>query len=310
MAITLAESAKLSQDKLHRKVVEELIKISPLLKRIPFVTIEGNSIKIPYEDVSNVGSVGFYAVNDAITESTAKWLTRTYSLTKLIGDADVDNLIQQTRSNFFNQMGEQVRMKTKLMAHAFDETAIYGTSTNSNEFLGFQWLERSTTQRIHMGATTTGATLTLAKLDELVDAIPGGEKPDILLLNKQINRRLAQKLRGVGSYMTERDAYGDYWQFWNGVPLVVTDWIGQVESIAATIFSAKTGGSCSSIIAVKFGEGDGVVGFNSGDIQTDTWDKLEQKDASRTRLRWYLGMGSYSAKCIAILDGIVDDTMA
>lgn len=37
MPMTLAESAKYSQEKMYPKVVEEILKVSYLLKRVPFI---------------------------------------------------------------------------------------------------------------------------------------------------------------------------------------------------------------------------------------------------------------------------------
>lgn len=43
MALTLAESAKLSSDMLQRGVVETIISESPVLSGLPFITVEGSS---------------------------------------------------------------------------------------------------------------------------------------------------------------------------------------------------------------------------------------------------------------------------
>jgi hypothetical protein len=45
MALTLAESAKLSLDMLQRGVIETIISDSPVLNVLPFITVEGNSFK-------------------------------------------------------------------------------------------------------------------------------------------------------------------------------------------------------------------------------------------------------------------------
>ena len=60
MALTLSESAKLSTDMLQRGVVETIIEESPVLDRLPFVTVEGNSFK--YNQENTLGGAAFYAV--------------------------------------------------------------------------------------------------------------------------------------------------------------------------------------------------------------------------------------------------------
>jgi len=307
MALTLSESAKLSQNNLIRGIVEELIKASPLIARYPFEELVGNALAINREDSDNMGSVSFRPVDGIWTESTAKFTQVTFPLKVLGGDADVPNLIQASRSNLNDQMAAQVKVKTKLMAHEFDHEAIYGVAASTNGFDGLHTLVASAMQ-VHAGSSSTGAKLTEALLDQLVDLIPDGP-PDILLMNKNIRRRLAQHLRLKGSYATARDDYGRMNMVWGDIPIIVTDWLTQTETIASDAYSAETGGATSSIFAIRFGSGDGLVGIQNGGIQTEYWDKLESKDASRVRIKWYVSQALYSTKALARLDGLTDVSM-
>ena len=73
MALTLAESAVLCQDKLVKGIMEELILESPMMGMMPFVELVGNALAINREDPDNMGEVGFRAVGGVWTESTAKF---------------------------------------------------------------------------------------------------------------------------------------------------------------------------------------------------------------------------------------------
>ena len=305
MAFTLAESAELSQNMLVKGIVEELIKTSPLMSKLPFVELVGNALAINREDEDLPGSVSFRGVGSTWTESTAQFDQVTHALTVLGGDADVDNFIQKTRSNINDQMAAQVKVKSKLMAHAFDETVVYGDDTSTNEFDGLHVYTGSTGPQVHCGSSATGGALTIAKLDEAIDKCTAG-RPDLLLCNKTVNRRLSQYLRTVGSYMTERDDWGNYFSMYNGVPIVTTDWITQTETISENSYSAKTGGACSSAFVIHLGEMEGLVGLQNGGIQTEVWERLETKDASRTRIKWYVGLALYSTKALVRIDGITD----
>jgi RNA polymerase subunit RPABC4/transcription elongation factor Spt4 len=309
MAVSLLEAQNLSQNLLVKGIVEEMINESPLIKRLPFQTLVGNALAINREDASNMGSVGFKAIGDILTESAAQFTQVTYSLTTLTGDCDVNNLIQKSMSNINDQMAAQVKIKSKLMANEFETCAIYGDDTNTNEFDGLHVLVDTTNMAVHAGTTATGAALTLAKLDELCDKIRGG-KPDMLLMNRNVRRRLSAYLRTVGSYATERDKYGDLWMYWQDIPIVVSDFITQTETISSDAYAAKTGGDTSSIFAIRFGEGDALCGLQNGGIDTQHWDRLESKDAQRTRLIWYCGLALYSTKAIAVLDGVTDAAMS
>ncbi len=309
MALTLTEAQTLSQNKLVKGIIEELIKESPLMARYPFITLNGNALAINREDEDDMGSVGFHPIGGVWTESSASQDQVTFALKVLGGQCDVDNLLQNSMSNINDQMAAQVKIKTKLMAHEFEDTAVYGDDTSSNEFDGLHVLVASG-QQVHAGSSSTGAALTLAALDELVDLVVGG-KPDLLLMNKAIRRRLTQYLRTIGSYTTGRDEFGRTWAMWgDDIPIISTDWITQTETISGGSYSAKTGGATSSIFAIRFGEGDGLCGIQNGSIQTEYWDKLESKDASRTRIKWYVGQALYSTKAIARIDGITNAAMS
>jgi len=306
MAVTLAQSAVLSQNMLMKGIIEELIKAEPVFAKLPFQEIVGNALAFNREDEANMGSVEWRSVNGIWTESTAGFTPVTYGLKILGGDADVDNFIRKTRSNINDQMAVQVKIKSKLMAHQFADTMVYGVSTNSNEFDGFhQMLSSLTGQQVHAGSSSTGGPLSTALLDQLVDLVTAGDV-DFLLMNKNIRRRLTQYLRTVGSYQTQRDDYGNWWVMWNEIPILTTDFLTQTETISGSAFAAKSGGACSSVFAVHLGEGTGVCGIQNGGIETEVWERLETKDASRTRIKWYPGLALYATKAIARIDGITD----
>ena len=101
MALTLAESAKLSLDMLARGVIETIIEASPMFNYLPFITVEGNSFK--YNQENTLGGASFFGVNSIWTEAAATYTQKTANLAILGGDADVDNFIERTRSNIQDQ---------------------------------------------------------------------------------------------------------------------------------------------------------------------------------------------------------------
>ena len=130
-----------------------------------------------------------------------------------------------------------------------------------------------------MGAT--GATLTLAKLDELIDAVKGG-KPDMLLMSRRSRRKINALVRAAGGMTeTDRDQWGNFVQLWDGVPIGVNDWILDTHVLAGSVETATTGGTCSTIYAVQLGEG-ALCGLTSpGHLQVEPVGSLENKDASQ-----------------------------
>lgn len=310
MAMTLTESAKLSQDKLIRGIIEELIYEIPLFRKLPFKTVTGNAYAYNREDTSNMGSVNFHQVGDLWTESTAKFTQHTANLYALGADADVDNLIQKTRSNINDQMAAQVKIKTKLMGHEFEEQAIYGVAASSNGFDGLHTIIASSgsTQKLTTAASATPAALSMSLVDEAIDNCKAG-RPDAIITTKRVRRNITKYLRTVGSYTTDRDEYGNLWEYWADVPIIVCEKMTDTELCDSNgQYLAKTGGTSSSLFVVKFGEGNGLIGLQNGSIETETWAKLEQKDASRTRIKWYVGMALMSTLALVRICNIKNDT--
>src|ERR1044071_9520574 len=80
--------------------------------------------------------------------------------------------------------------------------------------------------------------------------------------------------RGISAYarsLTSPVAYeaGDFGRrvmFYDGIPVFESDFMVDTETIASAAFALKTGGTSSSIFAVKVGEGR-LAGLTNGGIQ-------------------------------------------
>src|SRR4051794_31629014 len=95
--VTLAESAKLAQNELVAGIIENVITVNKMYAVLPFDGIDGNALQYNRENV--LGDVDVEAVGDNIGGKAAATFTSvTSSLTTIIGDAEVNGLIQATRS--------------------------------------------------------------------------------------------------------------------------------------------------------------------------------------------------------------------
>jgi HK97 family phage major capsid protein len=293
MALTLAESAKLSQDMLKRGVIETIIEESPILERLPFIQVEGNSFK--YNQESTLPTAAFYAVNATWTEGTATFAQQMANLTILGGDADVDNFIQRTRGSLQDQRVIQTQLRAKSVARKFEQTFIYGDdSVDTNSFDGLGIL---TPAGQEITADANGGPLTLALLDQLIDLVKGG-KPDILLMSKRTRRKLKSLLAASAHYVESgADQFGRQVMLYDGIPVLVSDF--QLDTEVEGGESAA-----SSIYAIQFSEADGLVGLQNGEIEVVDVGQLESKDASRVRIRWYVGLALLRDSAMARLRGI------
>jgi hypothetical protein len=306
MALSLAEASKLSNDILLQGVVETIIKDSPVLRELPFIEIVGNGLT--YNQENTLPSIDFYDVGDTWAESTPTFTQKTANLKIMGGDADVDNFLKATRSNLQDLEAAVIELKAKALKDKFDDTFIYGNATTSpKQFDGLRKLiDTATAGSQVIAAGASGASLTLSMLDQLIDAVKGG-KPGILLMSRRSRRKINALVRAAGGMMeTDRDKWGNFVQFWDGIPLGVNDWILDTHVVSGGVETGTTGGTCSTIYAVQFGEG-ALCGLTApGYLTVERVGSLETKDATRTRIKWYVSLALFASVKAAALIGVQD----
>jgi HK97 family phage major capsid protein len=293
MALTLAEAAKLSNDIVLQGVIETIIQDSPILQVLPFIEITGNGLTYNRENAA--ASAAFFDVGDTWSESTPTFTQITTSLTIVGGDADIDNYLLMTRSNIQDLQSAVIRLKVKAVQQKFEDTFLNGdTGVDSKSFDG---VDKLTTggQATSMGVN--GASLSLAKLDELIDLVKGGG-PSMLLMSKRSRRSLNNLARTSGTFLqTDRNDFGQMMQYYDGIPVGVSDYISDTKTVG-------TSSDCSTIYALQFGEG-ALAGLTApGGLQVEDIGSLETKDATRTRVKWYVSMALFNALKVAKLTGV------
>jgi hypothetical protein len=315
MSLTLAESAKLSQDVLLKGVIETIIKESPILQVMPFVHIEGNGLT--YNREKELSAAAWHTpLGDWATPTAPEFDKLTATLCILGRDADLDNFIRQTRSNIQDLEAVVIELAAKSLRHEFERCFIYGTAAGSayltgqpydeNQFDGLVKLIATKTasdQVIACGAT--GATLTFSKIDQLIDAVKGG-KPDLLLMSRRSRRKINDLARAAGTNLqVEKGLLGEFVQLYNGIPIAVNDWILDTHQVSDSKETHATGGQCSTIYALRFGEG-ALCGATNGGIQIERVGTMEGKDAVRTRIKWYCSLVDFNVVSRAALIGVQD----
>ncbi len=176
-SVTLAESAKLSQDQLIAGIIENIVTVNRMFDLLPFDGIEGNAVGYNRENaLGNVGVAGVgtaidSAVNpiDASTnaKNPATFTYITAGLTTILGDAEVNGMIQATRSNVQSQKAVQIASKAKHCGRLFQHMLINGTGA-ANQFTGLLSLA-SAGQKVNTG--TNGKALDFDTLDQLIDLV-------------------------------------------------------------------------------------------------------------------------------------------
>jgi len=306
MAMTLTEAAKLSNDILLEGVVETIVKESPILQKMPFIEIVGNGLT--YNKELALPTIDFYDVGDTWAESTPTFTQVTATLKIMGGDADVDNFLKATRSNLQDLEAAVIELKAKALRHKFEDNFIYGNaSSNPKQFSGIAKLIDIYTASVQVvcaaKGTATGGTLTLYDLDALIDAVKGG-KPDMILCSKRTLRQINDLIRvSYGLAVPSKDEFGNSVLEWNGVPIYTSDAILDTHNVASSV-DDTTASTDSHAYAFAFGEG-ALAGLTApGHITVEPIGSLETKDATRTRIKWYVSLALFSSIKAAALIGI------
>jgi HK97 family phage major capsid protein len=291
----MAEAAKLTQDMLVAGVVETVVKESAVLKYLPWMTVTGSALT--YNQESALGSAAFYNVGDTWTEDTPTFAQRTATLKIMGGDADVDNFLGRTYANPNDLEATVVASKAKATAYAFSDAFFNGNaSANPKQFDGLDRLITDASQSLALGPN--GGQLTLDKMDELLDAVKPG-RPDAIFMSKRTRRKLSGLRRASGAVLeTGVDQFGQHVTYYDGIPVETDDYISDAQT-------AGTSANTSTVYAVKFGFQNGLLGIDNGGLQVERLGSLETKDATRTRIKWYVSLVLFRQIAAAKLSGVL-----
>ena len=303
-SVTLAESAKLEQDMLVAGVIENVITVNRMYEVLPFQAISGNALAYNRENV--LGDVQRLAVGGTITAKAAATFTQvTSSLTKIIGDAEVDGLIQATRSNINDQKAVQIASKAKSAGRDYQDQLINGDGTG-NSFNGLLDLCVAG-QTVATGAN--GGALSFQFLDELLDLVTDKDgQVDYITMHARTLRSYNALLRGLGGA-----SIGDVVTLpsgttvpaYRGVPMFRNDYIPINQT-------KGTGSNQTTILAGTLDDGammHGIAGLTAegaAGIRIEEVGVAESKDETITRIKWYCGLALFSEKGLACADGITN----
>ena len=312
MAVTLAQAATLSQNTLQRGVLETFVQASPILDRIPLLTIEGNAYA--YNKEATLPGVAFRSVNEGYTESTGTVVQATESLVILGGDADVDKFIVQTRGNLNDQRAVQTAMKVKSAAYKFQETFFNGDVAVDPK--GFDGLKKRLTGSQVLDAATNGLGPVTAghdfldALDALIAQVPGINGANgAIYANAAILGKVTSALRRLGGAdFIREDLTGKRVLTYNGIPILDPGFTAAGVQILGQNETQGTSTLASSVYAVKYGNDEGdqaVTGLTNGGVQVVDLGELESKPAYRTRIEFYCGLATFGGKAAARLRGVL-----
>jgi len=209
-------------------------------------------------------------------------------------------------------MATQIAKKAKTLAREFHKALATGDSgSNPKMFDGLpQLLDDAQAYAATVGgsqvvdAGTNGNPLTLTMLDELCDAVPNGA--DVIVMRRGTIRAYRALLRatyGTDAVMQQLENFGRPMLTHNGIPVIMNEFLAGNETKGTSV------GNTCSVYALRLNESDGLHGLWGGDnagIVVENIGTVQNKDATRIRLKWYTGLALKSTRSIAGLKGVTN----
>lgn len=299
MPLLKTEAEKLSNNMLEAGVIEEIIDRDALFGILPFKQVVGKAYV--YNRENTLSEASFIDVNDTVPEGAATFTEVVSKLRILIGDVDVDKFLDETDSDTNDQKAIQIAQKAKGLARKFRRTLAQGNA--AVDPLEFDGVARLTDSGMTLEAGANGAALTLSMLDELLDLVKLGA--DCLMMRPGTWRAIKALYRAMGGNT------GDLMQTFNfgypvpafdGIPVIVNEFLPGNET------QGSSNVTCS-IYAMRLNEADGLHGIYGGasaGIRIEDIGTVQDKDATRTRVKWYCGLALKSTKSLGRLKGVTN----
>jgi hypothetical protein len=313
MALTLAESAKYSQDDLQRGVIETFVIEANVLDRLPLLPIQGNAYA--YNEELTLPGIEFRAVNSAYAESTGTINQKTESLVILGGDADVDTFMVKTRGNLNDLRAAATRGKVKAANFKFQDAFVNGdVAVDANSFdglkkrlTGAQVIAAGTNGLAVLGADDAARHAFLDQLDGLLALVPNA---DALYMNASILAKIKGSARRLTIFDQTVDSFGRKIGTYQGVALIdIGNKADGTPIIPQTEDQGTAVGTTSSVYAVRFGRDESdraVTGLTNGGIDVRDLGEQDAKPVYRTRIEFFCGLGVFGGKAAARLTGVLN----
>lgn len=299
MPLLKTEAEKLSTNQLVSGVIDEIIQRDDMFSVLPFMGVNGKAYV--YNRENTLGGADFLDPNDPINESAATFTEVVAKLRILAGDVDIDKFLQSTMGDSNDQMAIQIAKKAKAVARKFHQTLAQGDSAVDAK--SFDGLPKLVTGGQTVSAGANGGALTLSMLDELCDAVPNGA--DVIVMRRGTIRAFRGLLRatyGTDAVMQQLENFGRPMLTHNGIPVIMNEFLAGDEDQGSNTDTA-------SVYALRLNELDGLHGIYGGDnagIVVENIGTVQNKDATRIRLKWYAGLALKSTRSIARLKGVTN----
>ena len=301
MGMSLLEYAKGAGLNTKRGTIIELFaKSNSLLNAMTFETVQGSGVD--YDQEAALPGVAFRGINEEYTAS-AGVINPMHDPLKIAGGTlDVDSALIKMFGSAVK--GKHEAMKVKALSLKIARMIIKGDSqSDPKEFDGLQ-RRLDNDQKIRAGATADVAALSLAKLDEAIDAT---EDPTCLIMNVKLRRLLttASRTSTIGGYVTyTQDNWGRQVPRYADLPILDAGKDNtNTDIIPLTETAEDTGSDATSLYVVSFSDGH-VEGIQNGAMEVKDLGLTDSGVIHRTLVEWLVGMALYHPRAATRIHNI------
>lgn len=317
--VTLVESAKLAQNDFTAGVIENVITVDKFYQVLPFMAIQGNALQYTRENalgpvattgvgnsdgVIGAGASGTNQTERLAAKNAATFTSVTASLTTIMGDAEVNGMVQATRSGDGNdQTAIQIASKAKSSGRKFADMLINGDGSN----FSFPGLLALCAAGQEVATATNGSPLSFTLMDEMMDLVTDKDGAvDYMTFHSRTIRSYKALLRGLGGASINETITlpsGDKVPVYEGCPIFRNDYIPVNQT-------QGSGTALTTIFAGTWDDGarqNGIAGLTAEDhagLHVEDVGISESKDERIWRVKWYVGLALFSEKGLAMTQGI------
>jgi hypothetical protein len=278
MSVLKVLAGRLSAESTERAVIEYMADKDELFALLPFSRSQTNiygwyrtgdvptaSVVDPYGTIPEVDVVGTVMQN---------------KISMIAADVVVYNFEATAVEQLVDRVLEKTLAASEAITRAFKRLFITGDLTNPNEFDG---LDRFVDANMVVDAGSGGAPISFQLLDQLLEKFPPGAEPTAIIVHPRTYLSIKDLLRALFVKPDEimLPNFGRPVMAYNGIPILKNEYI------------PITGG-LTSVYAVRLGQ-TAVHGVYMGDnagVVIEEVGKLENRDARKWRLKWYVSMAS------------------
>jgi len=279
MSVLKVLAGRLSAESTERAVIEYMADKDELFALLPF-TKSPTNIYSWYRtgDVPTASVVDPYGT---IPEVDVSGTVMQNKISMIAADVVVYNFEATAVEQLVDRVLEKTLAASEAIIRAYKRLFIRGdSSANEHEFNG---LDKFVDPDMVVDAGSGGAPISFDLLDKLLDKFPKGAEPTAIIVHPRTYLSIRALMRTLFVKPEEimLPNFGKPVMAYNGIPILRNEYI-PITSGLTTVYAVRLG--TTAVHGVYMGDNAGVVIEEVG--------KVQDKDARKWRLKWYVSMAS------------------